>query len=118
MESSEERTRSAIEAFNAAFNGHDIETVMSQMTADCVFENTFPAPDGTRYSGASEVRKAFEEFFAESANAHFGEEETIIAGDRAVIRWRYDWGSGHVRGVDVMKVRDGKVSEKFSYVKG
>ena len=24
----------------------------------------------------------------------------------------------HVRGVDVMRVRDGKVSEKLSYVKG
>ncbi len=42
----------------------------------------------------------------------------IVAGDRAVVRWRFDWGSGHVRGVDVLKVRDGKVAEKLSYVKG
>ena len=43
--------------------------------------------------------------------------------DRCVIRWRYDWtnadsGRGHVRGVDVFRVRDGKVAEKLSYVKG
>ncbi len=27
-------------------------------------------------------------------------------------------GEGHVRGVDVFRVRDGKVAEKLSYVKG
>ena len=37
--------------------------------------------------------------------------------------WRYSWGTddagtGHVRGVDVMTVRGGKVAEKLSYVKG
>ena len=32
--------------------------------------------------------------------------------------WRYDYGSGHVRGVDVFTVRDGLVAAKLSYVKG
>ena len=46
-----------------------------------------------------------------------------MAGDRGVLRWRFDWvapdGSpGHVRGVDVVRLRDGKVCEKLSYVKG
>ena len=41
-----------------------------------------------------------------------------MTGDRAVVRWVFDWGTGHVRGVDVMRVRDGKVAEKLSYVKG
>jgi hypothetical protein len=35
-----------------------------------------------------------------------------------VARWRYDWAGGHVRGVDVIRVRDGLVAEKFAYVKG
>ena len=51
----------------------------------------------------------------------FTEEESFVSGDRAVVRWRYAWdGSdpGHVRGVDVLRFRDGLVSEKFSYVKG
>jgi hypothetical protein len=38
--------------------------------------------------------------------------------DRALVLWRYDWVDGHVRGVDVMRVRDGKVVETFAYVKG
>jgi hypothetical protein len=35
-----------------------------------------------------------------------------------VARWRYEWGDGHVRGVDVFRVRDGLVAEKLAYVKG
>ena len=35
-----------------------------------------------------------------------------------VARWRYDYGDGHVRGVDLFTVRDGLVAEKLSYVKG
>ena len=37
---------------------------------------------------------------------------------RVVQRWRYSWVDGHVRGIDVFRVRDGLVSEKLSYVKG
>jgi hypothetical protein len=38
------------------------------------------------------------------------------------VRWRYDWqregATGHVRGVDIFRVRQGKVAEKLSYAKG
>jgi hypothetical protein len=39
------------------------------------------------------------------------------------MRWRYEWveaagRQGHVRGVDVYRVRDGVIAEKLSYVKG
>ena len=36
----------AIHAFNDALNRHDVDAVMALMTDDCVFENTWPAPDG------------------------------------------------------------------------
>ena len=32
--------------------------------------------------------------------------------------WCYSWNGGHVRGLDLFRVRDGKVAEKLSYVKG
>jgi len=39
-----------------------------------------------------------------------------------VVRCAYSWVKegkpGHVRGVDVFRVRDGQVVEKLSYVKG
>lgn len=45
-------------------------------------------------------------------------EQQFVSDDRAVVLWRYSWGDGHVRGVDVFRVRDGLVAEKLSYVKG
>jgi len=61
---------------------------------------------------------AWEALFAASPDAAFTTEEIVEAGDRVVARWRYDYGDGHVRGVDLFTVRDGRVAEKLSYVKG
>jgi ketosteroid isomerase-like protein len=116
-------TLATIEQFNDAFNRHDVEAVMALMTEDVVFENTSPAPDGERFAGHAVVRTFWERFFAASPNAWFDVEDLFAAGDRCLVRWRYRWGgngpdAGHVRGVDVFRVRDGKVAEKLSYVKG
>lgn len=113
----------AVERFNAVFNRHDVDGVMAAMTEDCVFENTFPGPDGARHEGQAAVRAVWESFFAGSPNAHFETEEIFGAGDRCVVRWIYRWidsdgQEGHVRGVDLFRVRDGKVAEKLAYVKG
>ena len=35
-----------------------------------------------------------------------------------MVRWRYDWREGHVRGVDIVRVRDGRLAESLAYVKG
>jgi ketosteroid isomerase-like protein len=95
---------------------------MEAMTDDCVFENTRPAPDGARYAGRQAVRECWEQFFRSSPFARFDAEETFASGDRCVVRWIYTWikdgKQGHVRGIDVFRVRDGKVAEKLSYVKG
>ena len=115
-------TLATTEAFHAAFNRHDVGAIMALMSDDCVFENTFPAPDGTRIEGHEAVRQTWEELFRDSPHAHFAVEELFAAGDRAVVRWRYSWseasGGGHVRGVDILRIRDGLVIEKLSYVKG
>jgi ketosteroid isomerase-like protein len=116
-------TIEVIEKFNEVFNRHDVSAVMALMTEDCIFDNTYPAPDGERFEGQVAVGRFWEEFFHSSPDAKFTSEEMITLGDRCVIRWRYDWtntdgSSGHVRGVDVLKVRDGKVAEKLAYVKG
>jgi ketosteroid isomerase-like protein len=86
-------------------------------TDDCVFEDTSP-PDGNRHVGHDAVMAAFRELLAGSPDAHFDDEEVIVAGDRAIIQWRYAWTDGHVRGVDVVRVRDGKIAESLAYVKG
>ena len=111
-----------VQHFNDAFNRHDVDAVMALMTGDCSFENTRPAPDGERLEGHDRIRAFWEQFFARSPQAHFDTEEIFVAGDRCVVRWVYSWVKegkrGHVRGVDVFRVRDGRVAEKLSYVKG
>ncbi len=112
-----------VHRFNDALNAADVETMTSLLSGDTVFENTDPAPDGTRYSGKVEVRAFWEEFFRGSASAHIEAEETFAAGDRCIMRWVYRWRDlqgrdGHIRGVDVYRLRDGLITEKFSYVKG
>ena len=111
-------TIAAVARFNAAFDRHDVDGVMATMSDDCVFESTGPAPDGERSMGAAAVRAVWEQFFRANPQAHFEAEEQFAAGDRCVVRWRYDWGSGHVRGIDVFRVDHGLVTEKLCYVKG
>ncbi|MFG1815533.1 TIGR03086 family metal-binding protein [Kribbella sp. NPDC049174] len=109
--------------FGAAFDRQDLEAVMALVTDDCVFESTSPAPDGARFEGAADVRAEWEKLFANTANPRFETEEAVVLGDRAFVRWQYSWQEpsgqrGHVRGVDVLRLRDGKIAEKLSYVKG
>lgn len=111
-------TEATINAFNEAFGRHDVDAVMALMTDDCIFENTLPTPDGERHVGQQAVRAFWNQFFNDSPRARFETEEMVVAGDRAAVRWRFDWGDGHIRGIDLFKVRDGKVAEKLSYVKG
>ncbi len=113
----------ALARFSAAFGSGDVEAIMGLMSDDCAFESTGPAPDGVRHEGASAVRRVWEELFGQTQDASFTEEESFVCGDRAVLRWRFSWvepdgAPGHVRGVDVIRLRDGKVTEKLSYVKG
>ena len=110
-------TGDLVARFNVAWGAHDLDATLALCTADGAFESTGPAPDGERHEGQDAVRAAWKPIF-DDAGAHFTAEDAFAAGDRFVQRWRYDWDDGHVRGVDVFRVRDGKVAEKLSYVKG
>jgi hypothetical protein len=109
--------------FNDAFNRHDVAGMMQLMSDDCVFENTAPAPDGTKVSGKEAVTRFWQDSFLASPQAHIEIEEIFGLGLRCVMRWKYDWvdetgKKGHVRGVDIFQIKNGLISEKLSYVKG
>jgi len=109
--------------FNEAFNRHDVTGMMQLMSDDCIFENTDPAPDGAVYSGKEVVTQFWRDFFRESPHAYLEIEEIFGLGERCIMRWRYSWvdigeEKGHVRGVDIFRVRNGAIREKLSYVKG
>jgi len=117
-----EDTRAAVERFNEAFNRHDADRVTSLLTDDTIFEDTSPAPDGQRIEGKAAVSEFWRGWFARNPDAKFEAEETIVSGDRAVVRWVYrkmrNGQPWHIRGVDIFTVRDGKVAAKLAYVKG
>ena len=109
--------------FNEAFNRHDVAGMMRLMSDDCIFENTYPAPDGITYSGKEAVTKFWKDFFQGSPQAHIEIEEIFGLGNRCIMRWKYNWidaegKQGHVRGVDIFQVCDGYINQKLSYVKG
>jgi len=56
--------------------------------------------------------------FQQSPKTHIEIEEIFGLGMRCVMRWKYHWADGYVRGVDIFSVADGLIAEKLSYVKG
>ena len=114
----DDEIRDTIERFHDALNRRDLHALGDLITDDCVFDATSPAPDGTRHDGRQAVLEAFRAFFDGSQTTRFEVEEMFGAGDRVTIRWLYSWADGHVRGVDVMRVRAGRVAESLAYVKG
>jgi ketosteroid isomerase-like protein len=106
-----------VRRFNAAWGDHDLAAALALTGDECVFEATSPAPDGERYVGRTAVGAAWKPIFDDVAS-RFTVEDTFAAGGRVVQRWRYDWADGHIRGVDILAVKDGQVTEKIAYVKG
>jgi ketosteroid isomerase-like protein len=117
MPSSEAAALELVEAFGSAWGDHDLDGALGFLSDDCLFDATGPAPDGTSHTGPEEIRAAWQPIFEDTSSV-FEAEETFSAGDRVVQRWRYSWDGGHIRGVDVFKVLDGRITEKRSYVKG
>jgi len=117
QETDAESPAAVVERFNQAWAAHDLAAALALTTEDCVFDATSPAPDGARHVGHAEIAAAWKAIFDDVAS-RFTVEDSFAAGAHVVQRWRYDWDGGHVRGVDLFTVRDGKVAEKLAYVKG
>jgi ketosteroid isomerase-like protein len=114
-----EETLKLLDRFTAAINAHDLNEMLALVTDDIIFESTSPAPDGARYEGREAVATVWQDMLASTPDMRFTIEEQFCMGDdRAIVLWRYDWGDGHVRGVDVDRIRDGKLCESLAYVKG
>jgi len=114
----EQQSRALLDRFNQAWNDHDLDAALALCSDDAVFESTGPFPDGERFVGHDQLRTAWAEIFANPASRFHIEELVIVGRDRAVQRFRYEWGGGHIRGIDLFRLCDGLVTEKLSYVKG
>jgi ketosteroid isomerase-like protein len=122
LAASAQTTRMVIDRFNEAFNRHDADALAVVLTDDTVFEDTSPPPDGRRIEGKAAVVAFWREWFGRNTDSVFEAEDTIVSGDRAVVRWVYrkvrNGQPWHLRGVDVFTVRGDKVAAKLAYVKG
>lgn len=114
---------SLLTRFNDALNARDLPAMRSLLTPDTVFENTYPPPDGERFSGIEAVAAFWEQFFRDSAASHIEIERLLTTPAFAVQQWTYRWtgldgSGGHIRGIDLFLIRAGLIAAKYSYVKG
>ena len=115
-------TLALVTRFEENFNTYDLDALMADMTEDCVFEHVAPAAVSFgRHEGQAAVRAVWASLAEHFPNYHFDIEDVFGAGDRAACRWTIRWdlpegGQGAGRGVDIFKVRDGKIAEKLTYV--
>ncbi len=114
---------SLLTRFNDALNNRDLPTMRSLLTPDTIFENTYPPPDGERFSGLAAVAAYWEQFFRDSTSSYIEIERLLTTPTYGVQQWTYRWtglegSSGHIRGIDLFLIRDGLIAAKYSYVKG
>jgi hypothetical protein len=107
-----------LDRFLAACNRHDLPAALAMTSNNCVFE----APAGGRSIGHTEREVAWKPMFDDPSSHVTVEEsftagESFVSGTRVVQLWRYDWAHGQVRGVELVTVRDGLITEKLAYVK-
>jgi steroid delta-isomerase-like uncharacterized protein len=112
-----------LQAFADAWNRHDLETLISFMTDDCVFEaSSGPEVCGTRYVGRQAVRAGYADAWHPYPDAQWRSPRHFVCGDRGVSEWtftgtRADGTRVEVNGCDVFTFRDGKIAVKNSYRK-
>jgi hypothetical protein len=112
-------TEKVVHRFNAAIVDHDPAPLAALVGANCVMEAVQPAPDGERYEGKAACLE-FWEAMAEDRTTQFEAERFDIGDGHATILWRFRYGAGqadHVRGVTVMTIADGLITEALGYSK-
>ena len=112
-------TAHVMAAFIAAFQHKDPSGIAELVAPDCVMEAMQPAPEGQRVEGYA-ANVAFWQAMVADPGGSFEVEDLEIHGERAINRWRYRFGdsSGQsVRGVTLVRVRNGKITEALGYAK-
>ena len=119
----DEVTVDTLQEFADGFNAHDVDTLMTFMTEDCVFEISY-GPDvcGQRFEGQDAVRTAFASVWGKYRDAQWRRPTHFVAGNRGVSEWTFtgtdkDGTRVEVDGCDIFTFRDGKILVKDSYRK-
>ena len=106
--------------FTQAFNDNDLEAVMSFMADDAVYEEF----TGTINRGSAAIRAAFvPQFRGDFGKMRFDSEDLFVDAEsgKALIRWvcmlETKHGPGGWRGLDILHVKNDRVTHKLTYAK-
>lgn len=113
-----------LESWIAAWNGHDLDGVLSAMADDVVFEHW----TGATLRGKRQLQLAWGPWFANHGEFRFDVKSVCVSdtNDSFSFEWSLDWpspdrdhaGQREVReGIDYVRMRGGLVVSKHSYVK-
>ncbi|MFJ4291502.1 nuclear transport factor 2 family protein [Cupriavidus sp. NPDC089707] len=112
-----------LQAFNDAWNRHDLEALMSFMADDCTFHGVAGSELlGRSFIGRDAVREGFQLAWQTFPDAQWVDGEHFVVGDRGVSEstfrgTRADGARIEARMVDVFTFRDGKIAVKNAYRK-
>jgi ketosteroid isomerase-like protein len=112
-------TADTVALFNEAFRNGDTDAMAALVHEDCLMVSAQPAPDGTAYEGKDACVAFWASLMADETSS-FEVEHMFAHGDWAAVRWRYRFGPTEtetVLGVNVTRVRDGRVIEQLGYTK-
>jgi len=116
-------TIETLQAFSDAWNRHDIDSLMSFMSDDCVFETASgPEAYGTRHVGQEATRKAFATVWQNFPDVKWLNGRYFVCGDRGVSEWTFtatavDGKRIEANGVDIFTFRNGKIYIKNAFRK-
>jgi phenylacetic acid degradation protein len=119
-----DQIRTIMREWNKAWNAHDLDKVFELFHDDIVFENW----TGARVKGKDVLKKAWEPWFNNHGGFRFITEDIFVdeKEQKVLFQWVLEWPSGEKgyegrlekrRGVDIILLRDGKISQKLSYSK-
>ena len=118
-----------VDRYNAAWNAHDVETIVAMHTEDSVFENHVT---GDRYEGREQIGRAIAGIFAVFPDLAFETRRQYLCEDLVVQEWTArgthlgpmtragievapTGRSVEYRGMDIIPIRDGLVARKDVY---
>lgn len=113
-----------LEQWMAAWNGHDLDSVLRHMADDVVFEHW----NGGVVRGKRQLGRVWQPWFAAHGDFHFEVKGICVdpTEESFSFEWSLEWpspeskhlGQREVRqGIDVIELRDGKIIRKRSYIK-
>ena len=113
----------ALQGLAAAFNAHDIDSVMSFFAPDSSLDMPRGTePHGTRFQGMEQVRKGLMGRFETTPDVHYSDLEHFVSGNCGMSKWlltgtKLNGEKVTVRGCDFYTFQGGKVIRKDSYWK-